>query len=106
MASVDEKIAEIKEAIKDITPIEPGFLHNEGSRNITMFFKGEVPDAESVGQIRSKLRLTGTVITHSFIEPELVTFLIHLWVEDARKIKKAGAKLKIKFWRAPAFFIE
>lgn len=78
MANVDKKIYEIKEAIKDITPIEPGFLYNEDSRNITMFFKGEVPDAESVRQIRSKLRLIGTVLTHSFIEPELVTFLIHL----------------------------
>lgn len=79
MAIVKGKMREIREAIKEITPIEPRIKDHRSSRNISIIFRGEVPDDDTCRKIEEALKKRSKVVSHKFKESKFVCFLVHLW---------------------------
>lgn len=79
MAIMKGKIREIREAIKEITSIEPVIKAHRSPRNIFIMFKGEVPDVGTCKKIEEALKKKSKTVSHKFKEPEFVCFLVHLW---------------------------
>lgn len=78
MAIVKGKIREIREAIKEITQIEPVIVAHRNSRNISIIFRGEVPDDDTCRKIEEALKKRSKVVSHKFKESKFVCFLFHL----------------------------
>jgi len=72
-----EKIAKIKQAIEEITPLPPEIFYRKGTLSLTVVWrKDEIPSVQESAKIEEALKAFGDVVPSIFRDANYVSFLI------------------------------
>ena len=73
---MNEVISEIQKSIRKITDVIPEVCVREGTQNIMVCFRRDIPDKESVEKIEEALKEFGKVHSNHYRDAKFISFLI------------------------------